>query len=193
MKLAYKTTINSSPPYEDAVDNDVDNAFVTPDPVYTGTRTPAPGHTVESEAAWNDWWRANFDAVMERPIAPAVGDALGMKSVELRKEIKALRDRVAKLERELEQARADSLVTLPRSAWKPQCGLIRNRFTPVFWQARSLATGSPWPAPAPIYRCSRAISPTRSPMRRELAEAKAELARLKAIDSAVRTERERRQ
>jgi hypothetical protein len=55
---------------------------------------------------------------MERLIAPAVGDVLGMKSVELRKEIKALRDRVAKLERELEQARADSLVTLPRSAWK---------------------------------------------------------------------------
>jgi hypothetical protein len=33
-------------------------------------------------------------------------------------EIKALHDRVAKLERELEEARADAVVTLPRSAWK---------------------------------------------------------------------------
>jgi hypothetical protein len=79
---------------------------------------PAAGHTVESEAGWNAWWRANFDARMDDVIIPAVGDALGMKSLELRTEIKELRDRVAKLERELEQARADSVITLPRSAWR---------------------------------------------------------------------------
>lgn len=33
-------------------------------------------------------------------------------------ETEELRDRVAKLERELEQARADGVVTLARSAWK---------------------------------------------------------------------------
>jgi hypothetical protein len=81
-------------------------------------RTPAPGHTVESEAEWNNWWHANFDAVMERRIIPAVGEAMGMVWKELCDEIKGLHDRVAKLERELEQARADGVVTLPRSAWK---------------------------------------------------------------------------
>ena len=82
------------------------------------SRTPASGHNIESEAAWNDWWRANFDVVMESFITPAVGDALGMKAVELREEIRALHDRVMKLERELEQARADAVIPLPRAAWK---------------------------------------------------------------------------
>jgi hypothetical protein len=113
-----KATVNNSTRYEHAVDNDAEDGLITPAPVYAGVRTPAPGHTVESEAAWNDWWRANFDAVMENLITPAVGDALGMQSLELRKEIKTLRDRIAKLERELEQARADSVVPLPRSAWR---------------------------------------------------------------------------
>ena len=111
--MMFKTTINHP-----VVDNDTDDASVTPAPAYGVAHTPAPGHTVESERGWNDWWRANFDVQMEHNIIPAVGDALGMKSLELRTEIKELRDRVTKLERELEQARADSIVTLPRSAWR---------------------------------------------------------------------------
>jgi hypothetical protein len=55
---------------------------------------------------------------MESVLIPADGDALGMNAEELRDEIEGLRDRIAKLERELEQARADGVVTLPRSAWK---------------------------------------------------------------------------
>jgi len=55
---------------------------------------------------------------MESLVTPVVGEALGRKSLELRTEIRELRDRVATLERELEQARADSVVCLPRSAWK---------------------------------------------------------------------------
>jgi hypothetical protein len=101
-----------------AASNDADDAFVIPSSAYSVAHTPASGHTVESERGWNDWWRANFDVQMEHNIIPAVGDALGMKSLELRTEIKELRDRVTKLERELEQARADSVVTLPRSAWR---------------------------------------------------------------------------
>lgn len=54
---------------------------------------------------------------MESYLVPAVGDAL-VKSEELRDENEESRDRIAKLERELEQGRADSLVALPRSAWK---------------------------------------------------------------------------
>jgi hypothetical protein len=41
-----------------------------------------------------------------------------MQAEKLCDEIDELRGRVAKLERELEQARADGIVTLPRSAWK---------------------------------------------------------------------------
>jgi hypothetical protein len=66
----YKTTY--------AVGNEADDAFVTPAPVYSGAHTSAPGHTVESEAGWNNWWHANFDAQMEHRIIPAVGDAMGM-------------------------------------------------------------------------------------------------------------------
>jgi hypothetical protein len=118
MKLRYRTVVNSSSRDERAVDNDVDETFVTTAPIYTGARTPAAGHTVESEAGWNGWWQANLDIAMERNIVPAVGDPMGMIWKELSDEIKELRNRVAKLERELEQARADSVVTLPRSAWK---------------------------------------------------------------------------
>jgi hypothetical protein len=100
------------------VGNDTDDAFVTPAPSYSVAHTPAPGHTVESERGWNDWWQANFRIAMEHNIIPPVGDALGEIRMQLRDEIKELRDRVTKLERDLEQARADSVVTLPRSAWR---------------------------------------------------------------------------
>jgi len=40
-----------------------------------------------------------------------------------------LQDRVAKLERELEEAQVDGVVTLPRSGNK--CGLIPSRLAPV--------------------------------------------------------------
>lgn|SRR5262245_4777634 len=108
--VVYKTTY--------AVGNDADDEFVTPAPAYTGEHTPASGHTVESERGWNSWWQANLDIAMEHNIVPAVGDAMGMIWKELGDEIKGLHDRVAKPERELEQARADSIVTLPRSAWR---------------------------------------------------------------------------
>ena len=118
MSLAYKTTVNPVPLRKHVVDDDAKDASVTRARVYSGERAPAPGHTVESEAGWNNWWHANFAAEMERCIIPAVGDAMGMISKQLHDEVKDLRDRVAKLERELEQARADSVVTLPRSTWK---------------------------------------------------------------------------
>jgi len=116
--MMFKTTVNPPTLRKHIVDNDADDAFVTPAPAYSVAHTPAPGHTVESERGWNDWWHANFNIHMEHNIVPAVGGALGMKSLELRTEIKELRDRVTKLERDLEQARADSVVTLPRSAWR---------------------------------------------------------------------------
>jgi len=85
-----------------AVGNDADDAFVTPAPAYSVAHTPAPGHTVESEAGWNGWWQANFDAQVEHNIIPAVGDALGEIRMQLRDEIKELRNQVAELKRELE-------------------------------------------------------------------------------------------
>src|SRR5262245_12015977 len=112
--MMFKTTINPPTLRKDVVNNDTDEAFVTPAAVYSGAHTPAPGHTFESETGWNNWWRAHFDVQMEHNIVPAVGDALGEIRMQLRDEIKELRDRVTKLERELEQARADSVVTLPR-------------------------------------------------------------------------------
>jgi len=117
-EVKFKTTINPSPVRKDIVDNDTEDAFVTPAPSYSVANTPAPGHTVESERGWNSWWQDNFDIAMQNNIVPSVAYALGMKSRQLRTEIKELRDRVTKLERELEQARADSVVTLPRSAWR---------------------------------------------------------------------------
>src|SRR5215831_6928764 len=116
--MMFKTTINHPTLHEHVSDNDIADAFVTPAADYSGAHGPAPGHTAESERGWNDWWQANFRIAMEHNIVPAVGDALGMKSLELRTEIRDLRDRVTKLERELEQARADNVVTLPRSAWR---------------------------------------------------------------------------
>jgi len=118
MNLAYKTTVSPVPLRKHVVDDDAQDASVTRVPVYSGERTPAPGHTVESEAGWNGWWQANFDAQMEHNIIPAVGDALGEIRMQLRDEIKELRNQVAELKRELEQVRADSVVTLPRSAWR---------------------------------------------------------------------------
>ena len=118
MSLAYKTTANPVPLHKHVVDNDAEDASVTRARVYSGEGAPAPGHTVDSEAGWNSWWHANFAAEMERSIIPAVGDAMGMISKQLHDKVKQLHDRVAKLERELEQARADSVVTLPRSTWK---------------------------------------------------------------------------
>src|SRR5262249_15890411 len=118
MNLVYKTTVNSVPLRKHVLDYDAEDAFVTRIPVYSGECTPAPGHTVESEAGWNNWWQANFDAQMEHNIIPAVGDALGEIRMQLRDEIKELRNQVAELKRELEQVRADSVVTLPRSAWR---------------------------------------------------------------------------
>ena len=118
MNVMFKTTINPPPLHKHVADNDIADAFVTPAAVYSGAHGPAPGHTAESERGWNDWWQANFRIAMEHNIIPPVGDALGEIRMQLRDEIKELRDRVTKLERDLEQARADSVVTLPRSAWR---------------------------------------------------------------------------
>ena len=85
---------------------------------YVGEHTPAAGHTVESTRAWNSWWDANFHIATENLLIPALGDAMGMIAKELRDEVKQLRELVTKLERELEQARADGVVALPRSGWK---------------------------------------------------------------------------
>ena len=52
---------------------------------------------------------------MEHRIIPVLGEAMGMICKEQSDEIKRLQDRVAKLERKLEQARVDGVVTLPRS------------------------------------------------------------------------------
>jgi len=116
--MTFKTTVNPPTLRTPIVDNDADDAFVTPAPASTVAHTPAPGHTVESERGWNDWWGANFDLQMEHNIIPTVGDVLGEIRLQLHDEIKELRDRVTRLERDLEQARADSVVTLPRSAWR---------------------------------------------------------------------------
>ena len=118
MSFVYKTTVDPVPLRKHVSDKNAEDASVTRARDYSGDGAPAPGHTVESEAGWNNWWHANFAAEMERCIIPAVGDAMGMISKQLHDEVKDLRDRVAKLERELEQARADSVVTLPRSTWK---------------------------------------------------------------------------
>jgi hypothetical protein len=67
---------------------------------------------------WNNWWHANFRSVTDDEITEAVGYALHMTRKELSDEIATLRAQVAELRGELERARADNIIALPRSAWK---------------------------------------------------------------------------
>ena len=75
----------------------------------------------ESEQ-WNHWAQQNARVVLDEldPVFGAVDkcfEAMECRNAEHEQQIKELCNRVAKLERELEQVRADNVV-LPRSAWK---------------------------------------------------------------------------
>jgi hypothetical protein len=73
-----------------------------------------------SITAWNAWLDASLDAFVEQRLIPAIGDALGRKAAELRREIRKLREQVTTLEMKLAdmQRREADVIELPAGSWR---------------------------------------------------------------------------